>query len=942
MKLRKFEIKDVEASLRNKQLQRVQILVKEVIQEGVARGYGDLEALRLQVINQPMIHKKTLLMFAIEYSSGKEILEFLLDSGADLESRDRWGNTAIVYAARSKTIESIFVLHSRGISLEGLWEKGKTVLMIAAENGHLEMVEFLLERGLDPDLCRSADAPKVHMMTALGFAVQNGHEIIIDYLLASGAEMNKGKPSPLVKAIERRDVDCTVKLINAGCNLPSDPAGLMNLLSAESKIHELDAKAQLFNNLMYHDRFTEALAYSIGKKNLLWVYNLLVKEGAKLGDLMPSEHQALKVLLLSGKGLNTDKLVECAMAIGDRELLKELWYKASPAQQERIAKLVDGEDFVLAAKTKEKFSALMKDAPRGEVAKYWPSNFGVLDSREYALSVLDKAPAIDWRARDLKNLGVLVDVLKSDDSVANKVKHISKISDEICRDLKTSLRAKYKELKILDFALLEDLNYLFIREKLSEKDIAVFIGNLQFAIERIIYIEANPVNATKPKKPKVVGGGGGGSSESKGGEDESKGAEDEDGDAPEPTKDPKVEREELLKELRDKMLPHHKTLYKIRDEEISKEFFPRLSLLRDKIGIIDSDKFDSAGRVKICYMIARIGECANILAASRKFTGDDSIAKDKLSEIFNFLGGCRNYVKAGYAEIVIGKDEGFLAMFARLIKVLPDSLADWHVLEVTLPIYPVSEAYNINASREAKTLAQVIQSETLDSDILSMILNGLGVYLHGLKDSNITSIAIARQAMLGDDSKLKEYIADIIEVRNQLMHVSFIGDELLQQAKKSAEGATANMAEICNIYLVEQYKSGKLITQSILPEARAKYFLAGSDDVTQALLFVRGVIELGQEYALLSEEFKFEGGSHGVESFFQYMFHGSHIIPLKVEAAIIASKLKGPQVRYFELEEERIKGEVGLATGALVTEYASLMGKFTEMVEETLPELGDY
>src|SRR5262249_16686019 len=73
-----------------------------------------------------------------------------------------------------------------GAALEGAGESGLTPLMNAARVGHLEMVRYLLGVGADLDL-RSHDPRWQPSRSAVDFAVEDGHAEVVMYLLERGA-----------------------------------------------------------------------------------------------------------------------------------------------------------------------------------------------------------------------------------------------------------------------------------------------------------------------------------------------------------------------------------------------------------------------------------------------------------------------------------------------------------------------------------------------------------------------------------------------------------------------------------------------------------------------------------------------------------------------------------------------------------------------------------
>ena len=65
-----------------------------------------------------------------------------------------------------------------------LWQDGATALFIAGQNGHIRILEILLERGAKTDAARTDGA------TTLWIAAQMGQDHVVRMLLKAGAKVD--------------------------------------------------------------------------------------------------------------------------------------------------------------------------------------------------------------------------------------------------------------------------------------------------------------------------------------------------------------------------------------------------------------------------------------------------------------------------------------------------------------------------------------------------------------------------------------------------------------------------------------------------------------------------------------------------------------------------------------------------------------------------------
>lgn len=105
----------------------------------------------------------------------------LLERGDDVDSRDRYGQTALMLAARSGHGEVVEVLLTHGADLDHCAKYGLTALMLATINDHAEVVRLLMMAGADTDL-EGSGAPGFAGKTALDLAKDLGREDIADLL----------------------------------------------------------------------------------------------------------------------------------------------------------------------------------------------------------------------------------------------------------------------------------------------------------------------------------------------------------------------------------------------------------------------------------------------------------------------------------------------------------------------------------------------------------------------------------------------------------------------------------------------------------------------------------------------------------------------------------------------------------------------------------------
>ena len=87
----------------------------------------------------------TALMHASQGKGHKEIVEMLINAGADVNVRDKFGGTALMIASQNGHVETVEMLIEKGADVNARDFLGNTALVYATEEGHKEIIKILEE-----------------------------------------------------------------------------------------------------------------------------------------------------------------------------------------------------------------------------------------------------------------------------------------------------------------------------------------------------------------------------------------------------------------------------------------------------------------------------------------------------------------------------------------------------------------------------------------------------------------------------------------------------------------------------------------------------------------------------------------------------------------------------------------------------------------------------
>jgi len=168
---------------------------------------GDIDQIRRNLywhaeVNKPGPDGLTPLHVAARKGS-LVVIKLLLQHGADIEAKDRRGNTPLASAllARNTLVADYLVKQGAKLDANALLD-----LTVRQGKADRDVIDFLVKQGADLDASNDQGNPPLHQ------AIIGGYRVVAKYLIKKGADINArnrdGKtPLQLARELQRQDIE---------------------------------------------------------------------------------------------------------------------------------------------------------------------------------------------------------------------------------------------------------------------------------------------------------------------------------------------------------------------------------------------------------------------------------------------------------------------------------------------------------------------------------------------------------------------------------------------------------------------------------------------------------------------------------------------------------------------------------------------------------------
>lgn len=163
-------------------------------------------------------------------NNAQQAAELLIEAGARINEQNVMKYTPLHFAViyHHPVLVKYLIHHKASVAITGYM--GQTPLHEAVSFNFADIVQLFIDTGVNLDEVNN------ELKTPLGWAVENNNYDFVKLLLKGGAQVNKGKPLPLLLAVSNKFHNITSLLIAAGAHAN----GCLTLLLADPLGHAGD------------------------------------------------------------------------------------------------------------------------------------------------------------------------------------------------------------------------------------------------------------------------------------------------------------------------------------------------------------------------------------------------------------------------------------------------------------------------------------------------------------------------------------------------------------------------------------------------------------------------------------------------------------------------------------------------------------------------------
>lgn len=184
-----------------------------------------VEGKRLEWLNkvkEAMNVYENLLFFSAEHDFLNLAKYLVEEKGWDVNEKNTWGGTPLFVACENGNLNMIEYLVEKGAEIDVLDEAGVAALQRASYRGNLDVVQCLVDLGANVDVVVDNDEEDVDGETPLFWACEGKSFDVVKYLVEHGADVNKENEygeTPLFKACYSGNENIVKYLVEQGAGV---------------------------------------------------------------------------------------------------------------------------------------------------------------------------------------------------------------------------------------------------------------------------------------------------------------------------------------------------------------------------------------------------------------------------------------------------------------------------------------------------------------------------------------------------------------------------------------------------------------------------------------------------------------------------------------------------------------------------------------------------